>query len=130
MEVKFPEQKPSTNYVLDYQRWVGNIVGIVKSNGSVVARTVDLYDRELKTLIETTTSNGSGAYSFLNHTQRNEDTAVNGSEGYNVVMRGVLGSGEVDVIVSNVQPNSPSSVDGDVNPPAASSATRSYSGSG
>lgn len=109
MKVVFAEQKPSTNYVAANQRVVGRIAGdspggLVLANGAPAARVVDLFDRELKTLVATTTSNGSGEYEFLEQMVRDEDTACNGSEGYDVILRGVIASGERDVIIPGIQP--------------------------
>ena len=109
MEIQFVEQKPSTNYVFDFQRWVGRIAGdspagLVLVSGVPAARTVDLFDRELKTLVASTTSNSSGEYEFVDMIERATPSNVNGGEGYDVIIRGVIASGERDVIVPGVQP--------------------------
>lgn len=109
MKMRFAEQKPSTNYVFANQRIVGRIAGdspdgLVLVGGAPAIRNVDIFDRTLKTHIATTTSNSSGEYEFLDQLVRDEITNVNGDEGYDVILRGVIASGERDVIIPGIQP--------------------------
>lgn len=74
-----------------------SLSGTVYSNGAeAFPRIVRLYDRETGELISETSSGAGGTYIFTNLTAR--------SEGYNVVMEGIIGSGERDVIIPGVNP--------------------------
>lgn len=70
--------------------------GLVLVGAAPAARVVDLFDRETKAHVSTTTSAGDGTYAFTGLSAR--------TEGYDVVIRGVIASGERDVIVPGVQP--------------------------
>lgn len=70
--------------------------GLVLAGGSPAARTVDLFDRETRAFVATTVSASDGTYAFVDLPSR--------SEGYDVVIRGVISSGERDVIVPGVHP--------------------------
>lgn len=70
--------------------------GLVLVGGAPAARTVDVFDRATRAWVGTTVSSGAGTYEFTNLAAR--------SEGYDVVIRGVISSGEMDVIVPGVHP--------------------------
>ncbi len=70
--------------------------GLVLVGASPAARTVDLFDRETRAFVATTTSASDGTFSFTGLSAR--------TEGYDVVIRGVISSGERDVIVPGVHP--------------------------
>ena len=70
--------------------------GLVLVGAAPAARTVDLFDRESKAHVATTVSAGDGTYSFTGLSAR--------TEGYDAVIRGVIASGERDVIVPGVHP--------------------------
>lgn len=70
--------------------------GLVLVGTAPAARTVRLFDRELGLLVATTISASDGTYSFAGLVAR--------TDGYDVVIRGVIASGERDVIVPGVQP--------------------------
>lgn len=70
--------------------------GLVLVGGAPAARVVDLFDRQTRLFVNTTTSSGAGTYAFAGLSAR--------SQGYDVIIRGVIGSGELDVIVPGVHP--------------------------
>lgn len=70
--------------------------GLVLVGAAPAARVVDLFDREEKVLVATTTSGVDGTYSFTGLSAR--------TQGYDVVIRGVVASGERDSIVPGMQP--------------------------
>jgi len=70
--------------------------GLVLVGGAPAARVVDLFDRATRTFIATTTSSGAGTYAFT-------DLAAQ-TDGYDVIIRGVISSGELDVIIPGVHP--------------------------
>lgn len=70
--------------------------GLVLVGTAPAARTVDLFDRETRVFVATTSSAGDGTYAFAGLSAR--------TEGYDVVIRGVIASGERDVIVPGMQP--------------------------
>jgi hypothetical protein len=70
--------------------------GLVRVGGAPAARVVDLFDRESRVFVATTTSASDGTYAFTGLAAR--------TEGYDVVIRGVVSSGERDVIVPGMQP--------------------------
>lgn len=70
--------------------------GLVLVGEAPAARNVDLFDRETKVFVASTTSGVDGTYSFSNLSAR--------SEGYDVIIRGIIGSGERDIIIPGVHP--------------------------
>lgn len=70
--------------------------GLVLVGAAPAARVVDLFDRELRLWVATTTSASDGTYAFAGLSAR--------TQGYDIVVRGVIASGERDVIVPGVQP--------------------------
>ncbi len=67
--------------------------GVVTLSGVPVARTVDIFDRNQKILVSTTTSSAvDGSFQFLNLPNR----------AYDIIIRGEVG--EKDIIISNVLP--------------------------
>jgi len=70
--------------------------GLVLVGTAPAARVVRLFDRATGVLVAETTSGGDGTYSFTALSAR--------TDGYDVVIRGVIASGERDVIVPGVQP--------------------------
>lgn len=70
--------------------------GLVLVGTAPASRGVWLFDRETGVLVSTTTSAGDGTYAFTGLSAR--------TQGYDVVIRGVIASGERDVIVPGVQP--------------------------
>jgi len=70
--------------------------GLVLVGAAPAARTVDLFDREEKVLVATTVSASDGTYAFSGLSAR--------TQGYDVVIRGVIGSGERDVIIPGMHP--------------------------
>lgn len=70
--------------------------GLVLVGMSPASRVVDLFDRETKVLVASTTSDFDGTYAFTGLAAR--------TEGYDVVIRGTILSGERDVIIPGVHP--------------------------
>lgn len=70
--------------------------GLVLVGAAPAARTVDLFDRETRAFVATTTSAGDGTYAFTGLGAR--------AEGYDVVIRGVIASSERDDIIPGVHP--------------------------
>jgi hypothetical protein len=70
--------------------------GLVLVGTAPAAREVRLFDRETSVLVATTTSASDGTYAFTGLSAR--------TEGYDVVIRGVIASGERDDIIPGVQP--------------------------
>jgi hypothetical protein len=70
--------------------------GLVLVGMAPASRTVDIFDRETKVLVATTVSAGDGTYEFTNLSSR--------TEGYDVIIRGVILDGERDVIIPGVHP--------------------------
>jgi len=70
--------------------------GLVLVGAAPAARTVDVFDRATRAWVGTTVSSGAGTYEISNLAAR--------TEGYDVIIRGVIGSGERDVIVPGVHP--------------------------
>lgn len=70
--------------------------GLVLVGGAPAARVVDLFDRATRTFVATTTSSGAGTYAFTGLSAQ--------TDGYDVVIRGVISSGELDVIIPGVHP--------------------------
>lgn len=70
--------------------------GLVLVGGSPAARTVDLFDRATKVLVASTVSSGSGTYAFTGLSAQ--------TDGYDVIIRGVISNGERDVIIPGVHP--------------------------
>jgi len=76
--------------------------GLVLVGAAPAARIVDCFTRDtvndppIVTHVARTTSDGSGVYSFTGLAAR--------TEGYDIVIRGVIASGERDVIVPGVHP--------------------------
>lgn len=70
--------------------------GLVLVGAAPAARTVDLFDRELRLWVATTTSAGDGTYGFAGLSAR--------TEGYDVCIRGVIASGERDAWIPGMHP--------------------------
>lgn len=70
--------------------------GLVLVGTAPAARVVDLFDRETRVFVATTTSASDGTYAFSGLSAR--------THGYDVVIRGVIASNERDVIVPGVHP--------------------------
>lgn len=70
--------------------------GLVLVGGAPAQRIVDLFDRENKVLVSSTISELTGTYRFNNLADR--------VQGYDVVIRGIISNGELDVIVPGVHP--------------------------
>lgn len=70
--------------------------GLVLVGTAPAARIVDLFDRETCAHVARTTSAGDGTYPLSGLSAR--------TQGYDVVIRGVIASGERDVIVPGVHP--------------------------
>jgi len=70
--------------------------GLVLVGAAPAARAVDVFDRATRAWVGTTVSSGAGTYEISNLAAR--------TEGYDVIIRGVIGSGERDVIVPGVHP--------------------------
>ena len=68
--------------------------GLVLAGAAPAARTVDLFDRELRLWVATTVSASDGTYAFTSLCAR--------TEGYDVCIRGA--AGERDVWLSGVHP--------------------------
>lgn len=73
--------------------------GLVLVGAAPAARTVDLFDRETKVHVATTVSSVLGTYAFPSLSAR--------TEGYDVIIRGNLASGELDIIIPGVHPGTP-----------------------
>lgn len=70
--------------------------GLVLVGTAPAARTVDLFDRATCAHVARTTSAGDGTYAFTGLSAR--------PDGYDVCIRGEIGSGERDVWIPGVQP--------------------------
>jgi hypothetical protein len=70
--------------------------GLVLVGMAPASRVVDVFDREFKVLVASTTSAGDGTYEFTNLSAR--------TQGYDVIIRGVIASNERDVIIPGVHP--------------------------
>lgn len=70
--------------------------GLVLVGTAPAARVVRLFDRETGVLVAETTSASDGTYSFTGLSAR--------TQGYDVVIQGVIASNERDVIIPGVQP--------------------------
>lgn len=70
--------------------------GLVLVGTAPAARVVRLFDRATGVLVAETTSAGDGTYAFAGLSAR--------TDGYDVVIRGVIASGERDDIIPGVQP--------------------------